>query len=144
LGHYVGDLMLSEVARRIVECLGKDDFVGRIGGDEFAVLLRESTPPLAAHHAGQRIIAALDAPFVLEGHELRISTSIGVAVFPADAANVTDLLRKADMALYKAKDLGKRKLVHFTEAIEATRRERAELEEALRGAIVRQELGVLY
>ncbi|RZL48942.1 MAG: GGDEF domain-containing protein, partial [Variovorax sp.] len=82
--------------------------------------------------------------FLVEGHDIRISTSIGVSVFPEDGVDVADLLRKADMALYRAKETGKRKLVFFTDEIETAKSERTRLEFALRGALQRGELRVVY
>ena len=143
LGHHVGDSLLAEVALRLGECIGTQDFVGRIGGDEFALLLPHATP-LSARLMGNMIIKKFDAPFLVEGHDIRISTSIGVSVFPEDGVNVADLLRKADMALYRAKESGKRKLVFFTDEIEAAKFERTRLESALRGALQRGELRVVY
>lgn len=143
LGHHVGDSLLAEVALRLSECIGTQDFVGRIGGDEFALLLPHATP-LSARLMGNMIIKKFDAPFLVEGHDIRISTSIGVSVFPEDGVNVADLLRKADMALYRAKESGKRKLVFFTDEIETAKFERTRLESALRGALQRGELRVVY
>jgi diguanylate cyclase (GGDEF)-like protein/PAS domain S-box-containing protein len=143
LGHHVGDSLLAEVALRLEGCIGAQDFVGRIGGDEFALLLPHATA-LSARLMGRLIIDKFDAPFFVEGHDIRISTSIGVSVFPQDGVNVADLLRKADMALYRAKESGKRKLVFFTDEIETAKLGRAQLESALRGALQRGELRVVY
>ncbi|RYE69365.1 MAG: EAL domain-containing protein, partial [Oxalobacteraceae bacterium] len=143
LGHHVGDALLAEVALRLESCIGAQDFVGRIGGDEFALLLPHATE-LSARLMGSLIIKKFDAPFHVEGHDIRISTSIGVSVFPKDGVDVADLLRKADMALYRAKESGKRKLVFFTDEIETAKLERTQLEFALRDALQRGELQVVY
>jgi len=143
LGHHIGDALLAEAGQRIGDCLAPGDFVGRIGGDEFALLLPHASFE-SARELGRTIIQTFDAPFHIDGHEIRISTSMGVSVFPDDGREVGDLLRKADMALYKAKELGKRQLVFFTHAIETHKLERAQLENALRGALQRQELHVVY
>jgi predicted signal transduction protein with EAL and GGDEF domain len=99
---------------------------------------------LSARRMGRMIIDRFDASFLVEGHDIRISTSIGVSVFPEDGVDVADLLRKADMALYRAKETGKRKLVFFTDEIETAKSERTRLEFALRGALQRGELRVVY
>ena len=143
LGHHVGDSLLAEVALRLGGCIGVHDFAGRIGGDEFALLLPHATPQ-SARSMGNLIIDRFDAPFLVDGHDIRISTSIGVSVFPKDGVDVADLLRKADMALYRAKESGKRKLVFFTDEIETAKLGRAQLEVALRGSLERGELRVVY
>jgi len=143
LGHHVGDILLAEAGQRISACLSPQDFIGRIGGDEFALLLPQSSFE-SARELGRWIIRKFDAPFLIDQHEIRISTSIGVSVFPDDGGEVGDLLRKADMALYKAKELGKRKLVFFSSEIETGKLEKAKLQNALRGAMQRQELHVVY
>ena len=144
LGHHVGDTLLAEVARRIGGCLNPADFLGRLGGDEFALLLHDASSPDAVATVADRIIHELEAAFVLDGHEIFISTSIGASMFPHDGQDVADLLRKADMALYQAKAAGKRKLVLFTQAIEERQRERADLEQALRVAEERGELRLVF
>ncbi|RYF75805.1 MAG: bifunctional diguanylate cyclase/phosphodiesterase [Comamonadaceae bacterium] len=143
LGHHVGDQLLAEVALRLAGCIGAQDFVGRIGGDEFALLLPGATKA-SASTIGNLIIQKLDAPFSVGGHDISISTSIGVSVFPDDGVEVADLLRRADMALYRAKESGKRKVVFFTCQIETEKLEHTRLEFALRGALQRGELRVVY
>ncbi|MFO1269907.1 MAG: diguanylate cyclase, partial [Rubrivivax sp.] len=131
LGHHVGDALLTEVARRIKACLAPADFLGRLGGDEFALLLHDARDPERVAAVGRAIIEALGELTAVAGEEIHIGTSIGVSMFPIDGQDVGDLLRKADMALYKAKELGKRQLVFFTSEIEERKRQRAELEAAL-------------
>jgi diguanylate cyclase (GGDEF)-like protein/PAS domain S-box-containing protein len=144
LGHPVGDALLAEVARRIGASLHPQDFLGRLGGDEFALLLHDAATTGGVAAVGQRIIDLMETAFVVEGHQIFIGTSIGVSMFPHDGQDVADLLRKADMALYQAKAAGKRKLVFFTDAIEARQRERSDLEQALRVAQQRGELRLVY
>jgi diguanylate cyclase (GGDEF)-like protein/PAS domain S-box-containing protein len=144
LGHQVGDVLLAEVARRIRGCLSARDFLGRLGGDEFALLLHDAGSPDAVLGTGRRIIELLEEVFVIDDNEIFISTSIGVAMYPDDGQDVADLLRKADMALYEAKEMGKRKVMPFTAQLEAQRQGRARLEQALRDAVPRQELRLVY
>ncbi|MBL8331619.1 MAG: EAL domain-containing protein, partial [Rubrivivax sp.] len=144
LGHQVGDALLTEVARRVGQCLRPEDFLGRLGGDEFALLLHDVAGPDDVNALGQRIIQALDTAFSLDGQTVRVSTSIGVSLYPLDGQDVADLLRKADIALYQAKAAGKHRLEYFSVAFEARQRERAELEAALRVAEDRGELRLVY
>jgi diguanylate cyclase (GGDEF)-like protein/PAS domain S-box-containing protein len=143
LGHHVGDAILAAAASRIKECISESDFVGRIGGDEFALLLPFATGD-SARIMARSIIERFDEPFYIDGHDIRINTSIGISVFPNDGMEISALLRKADMAMYRAKELGKRNIVVFTEAIEEGKLERAQLDLALRGALQRRELHVVY
>jgi diguanylate cyclase (GGDEF)-like protein/PAS domain S-box-containing protein len=144
LGHLLGDALLAAVAQRISACLRPNDFLGRLGGDEFALLLHEPTTIASVDAVGQRILKVLDRAVVLEGKEIVISTSIGVSMYPDDGQDVGDLLRKADMALYRAKEGGGRKLVFFTSEIEDRIRDRSEMELALREALQRGELRLQY
>jgi diguanylate cyclase (GGDEF)-like protein/PAS domain S-box-containing protein len=144
LGHHLGDALLAAVAQRIRACLKPNDFLGRLGGDEFALLLHDATTVASVAGVGQRIVDVLEQAVVLEGKEIFISTSIGVAMYPDDGQDVADLLRKADMALYRAKEGGRRKLVFFTSEIEDRKRERSEMELALREALGHGELRLLY
>jgi diguanylate cyclase (GGDEF)-like protein len=103
-GHHAGDLVLQEVARRLQATLRVGEFAARLGGDEFAVFLPRG---LGAPTVAQRILAAIEAPFLVEGHEVGIGTSIGIARFPEDGCNHDELLRVADAALYDAKQAGR-------------------------------------
>ena len=143
LGHHIGDEILTSAARRISECMSENDFVGRIGGDEFALLLPHVSED-SARAMAKKIIERFDEPFYIDDHDIRISTSIGISVFPNDGSEISSLLRKADMAMYRAKELGKRNIVVFTEEIEEGKLERSQLDLALRGALQRNELHVVY
>jgi len=125
LGHLTGDLLLKSVARRLVGCVRASDTVCRQGGDEFVVLLSEvGVAPDAALLAG-RILQAVGAPHMIEGHELHITTSIGIGVFPEDGAEAQALLRAADMAMYQAKANGRQCFHFFTPGmiLRATKRQ---------------------
>jgi diguanylate cyclase (GGDEF)-like protein len=104
LGHHAGDLVLQEVARRLLETVRAGEVAARIGGDEFAVFLPRG---LAAPAVATRILGAIEQPFVVEGHEVRIGTSIGVARYPEDGHDYATLLKVADAALYEAKQAGR-------------------------------------
>ncbi|RAO76546.1 sensor domain-containing protein [Dyella jiangningensis] len=111
-GHHVGDLLLREVASRIVSHVREADVTGRLGGDEFVVLLNALQSPNDSLHVAEKIRHALHAPFSLAGHEVRIATSIGVATHPEHGADPEPLTRAADGAMYEAKKLGGNR-VHF-------------------------------
>jgi diguanylate cyclase (GGDEF)-like protein len=106
-GHSFGDQLLVEVSQRLVASSRAEDTVSRVGGDEFAVLLEDIEDADGARRVAQRILNAIATPLVVEGRELPVTISIGVALFPDHAANQEELLRAADRALYQAKDFGK-------------------------------------
>ena len=107
LGHDAGDALLVETARRLRAIARKADVVARLGGDEFAILLADSGVPSAVDIACRRILDAFDAPVPHEGHEMRASPSIGVALFPRDGVTQDELYKSADLALYEAKRSGR-------------------------------------
>jgi diguanylate cyclase (GGDEF)-like protein/PAS domain S-box-containing protein len=106
LGHPTGDRLLQEVAQRLRDCLREDDDVARVGGDEFILLLPQVRPEGAARIAG-KVLAEMQKPFQLDGEQLHVTTSVGIAHFPEDGDNAEALLRNADSAMYRAKQLGK-------------------------------------
>jgi diguanylate cyclase (GGDEF)-like protein len=110
-GHAVGDLLLQEVAQRIRRCLRESDTVGRIGGDEFVVLLNNITLPEHGAVVAEKIRAVLDRPFELGGKRLHISSSIGVATYPEHGDDNKQLIRHADEAMYAAKKNGGNRLL---------------------------------
>jgi len=107
LGHQRGDLLLNEVASRLTAMVGPHDMVARLGGDEFAVLQDQLGPENGSEQLAQRIVEAMRAPFTSGGEEVRISCSIGIALYPQDATEVEELLRSADLAMYQAKTEGR-------------------------------------
>lgn len=155
-GHDVGDLLLKAVADRIVNCVRKDDFiarpsmdelittVARIGGDEFTILLAEITHVQDAAKVARRILEALSLPFMLEGHEVFITVSIGIALYPFDGEDVDTLLENADTAMYHAKDQGKNNYQFYTQSMNATAFERFALENSLHTALDRQQFLLYY
>jgi diguanylate cyclase (GGDEF)-like protein len=106
-GHIVGDLLLQDVARRMLECLRDSDTVARIGGDEFVLLLRDASAIPDTLTVAEKIRSGLDRPFVLQGHTLQISCSIGVAQFPEHGQDDITLAKNADVAMYRAKERGR-------------------------------------
>ena len=143
LGHGMGDKLLIGVASRIIDCLGPDDIVARMGGDEFTVLMHIDDPQEAAN-ASQMIIAALKEPFVIDGYELHTTTSIGISLYPEDGDDAQVLMRNADTAMYRAKDQGRNSYSYYDTAMNRLGIERLELENGLRYALEREELVVYY
>ncbi|MCU1622440.1 MAG: diguanylate cyclase/phosphodiesterase with sensor(s) [Frankiales bacterium] len=144
LGHPVGDALLCLVGDRIVGSVRGDDLVARLGGDEFAVLLT-STPPHEAEGAAERIRQALSQPFRVPGHHVSIGASTGVVLCSGDLDNSPEeLLRDADVAMYRAKALGKGRSIVFTPSMRIDLQARSRLERDLRSAIEEQELVVHY
>jgi diguanylate cyclase (GGDEF)-like protein/PAS domain S-box-containing protein len=106
-GHSIGDLALQAVASRLQRCVRSTDSVGRWGGDEFAIVLEGARLPADAALVGERIVAAMTEPLVIEGRELAIAASIGIAVYPDDGTDAAGLLRSADAAMYQVKQAGR-------------------------------------
>nr|BFE63122.1 hypothetical protein GCM10020063_076480 [Dactylosporangium thailandense] len=142
LGHAVGDALLVEVAERLRATVGAGDVVARLGGDEFAVLLIGADRDRSAAIA-EAFIDALAAPVRAAGYELLVQASIGVARHTADCA-ASDLLRRADMAMYAAKELGKSRWVEYGPELDAHAVEHAQLAAELSQALDRDELTVVY
>jgi diguanylate cyclase (GGDEF)-like protein len=135
LGHPVGDLLLVEVAQRARRCLRRGDTLARMGGDEFALLLEDIAGPEDATASAQRILEELVDPFRLGSHTVVTGASIGIAIGPHDGTEVTELVRHADLALYRAKAEGRNRARLFDPAMNDQLRERLFLEQALREAI---------
>ena len=143
-GHPVGDELLIEVSQRLRAAVGPDSLVARLGGDEFAIVQCGGDQP---NHAGQvsgRVIAALSEQFPLEQQTVRVSCSVGVAVYPDDARSPVDLVKNADMALYRAKAEGGRTCRFYEPAMDEALRQRRMMEAELRLAIERGQMEVHY
>lgn len=144
LGHAVGDQLLAEVAHRLETCLRPEDTVARLGGDEFIVLLEAPERVEGAILVAERITEVLQASFVLEGHEVSTTASIGIALGTSSQDMPDDLLRNADFAMYRAKDQGKANYEVFDPSMSPHALERLKLENALKRAIEREEFVVHY
>jgi diguanylate cyclase (GGDEF)-like protein/PAS domain S-box-containing protein len=118
LGHTVGDQLLSSVGKRLTGLLRKEDTVSRMGGDEFFLLLPEVDWVQDAATIAQKVLKAIQEPFVLDVHEINITTSIGIAMYPDEGADVKTLLKNADVALYQAKEKGRNNYQHYTVAMD--------------------------
>jgi diguanylate cyclase (GGDEF)-like protein/PAS domain S-box-containing protein len=142
LGHAVGDALLVAVGARLRACIRPDDMVARLGGDEFAILLTDLRPGESAHVA-ERVIAALGVSVNAGNHDLLIQASIGLADNDT-GSDTDDLLRRADVAMYAAKELGKNRYVHYDADLDARAVEHAQLAAELSHALERDELHLLY
>ncbi len=117
LGHRVGDLLLQAVALRLRGLLRAVDTVSRVGGDEFVIVLPEMHSPAAAGETAQKVLAALAQPYLVEGHELHVTPSVGVSLFPRDGDDAETLLTRADAAMYYAKEMGRGNWQMFEQAM---------------------------
>ncbi len=135
LGHSVGDELLKDASSRINMQLRSHDTAARFGGDEFAILLTDIQCLDDVDIVVQRILKTLATPFKLSGHDAFVSASIGVTSYPKDGVNSGTLLRKADSAMYKAKELGKNNYQYFTKQMDVEANQRHELEKALHTAV---------
>jgi len=144
LGHAMGDLLLMEVGRRLRECVRPEDTVARLGGDEFGLMLEGVGGVSAATDVAERITARLGLPFMVDGREVFISGSIGVAVGASHQMEPGQLLRQADLAMYQAKSQGKAHYAVHDGSTHAPSAERLDLEIDLRGAVHRGEFTLHY
>jgi diguanylate cyclase (GGDEF)-like protein len=145
LGHNVGDELLKVAAKRMVGCVRSTDTVVRLGGDEFVIVLFDQPKDADVIAATlQKIRAAVGEPLRLEGHEVRVTSSLGVAIYPNDAADVDALLGNADAAMYRAKENGRDNFQFYTPDLNTKAHELFKLQEELRNAVVRSEFELLY
>ena len=156
LGHSIGDKLLQGVAERLLICVRKSDLVGRdeggdlhssvarLGGDEFTVLLTEIIKVQDVARVARRIIENISQPFNLDGHEVIVTTSIGISLYPDDGSDVITLIKNADTAMYHAKDQGRNNFQFYKQSMNATAYERLVLENHLRKALEREEFLLNY
>jgi diguanylate cyclase (GGDEF)-like protein/PAS domain S-box-containing protein len=143
-GHAVGDMVLREISRRLIRCLREEDALARWGGDEFVVALATPDVHQASRQVAEAMLKELCEPVFAEKHELHLSGSIGISLYPTDGEDVQTLLRAADTAMYHAKEKGRGTLEFFTPALTASVQHRTSLAALLYGALARQELYLHY
>ncbi|MCB6183089.1 EAL domain-containing protein [Leeia sp. TBRC 13508] len=144
LGHPAGDALLCQVAERLRTTIKETDVVGRLSGDEFLILLENSQNETNVRRAAQRIIRALSEPFDLGSGDLFISASIGIACYPEDGKDSHTLLKHADLAMYRAKEMGNNLFHFYNREMSALVLERMDLQAELRRALENQELELHY
>lgn len=143
-GHAMGDKLLIQVAERLRQCLRSGDMVGRIGGDEFAVLLAHLARAEDAGVVAQKMVGSLATRYKLDEHEANISASIGIAVYPDDGGDADEVLRNADTAMYRAKEQGRNNYQFYLPQMNERLVQRQQLETSLRGALERHEFILYY
>jgi diguanylate cyclase (GGDEF)-like protein len=144
LGHSVGDLLLKEVGERLKTWGREQDTVARLGGDEFLITLTQVKGVLDVAVATERLMNAMTAVFVIQGHSLNVSCSIGISIFPEHGADCETLIKNADAAMYRAKDGGRNNFRFFAEDMSVHVVERVALEKSLRLALDNKELFLVY
>jgi diguanylate cyclase (GGDEF)-like protein len=144
LGHAVGDQLLQSVAQRLVGCVRHSDTVSRHGGDEFVVLLPSIEHAEYAALSAQKMLAALAPPHRIEGHDLSISVSIGISIYPDDGQDAESLIKSADTAMYHAKESGRNNYKFFEQDMNDRALQRQSIETSLRCALERQEFVLHY
>jgi len=144
LGHDIGDQVLKIVGERLAACIREGDTVARLGGDEFVLLVTEHGRDSGRLRVAQRVIVAISQPFAIEQREFKVTCSIGIASFPQDGTDADTLLRNADTAMYRAKDLGRNTFQLYSSEMNANLDERLTLETDLWNALERNEFALYY
>jgi len=144
LGHAVGDGMLVEVAERLNQACRMEDMVARLGGDEFTVVLEDLESLEQASRVAEKILDVFSRPMSVEGLELDVSTSVGIATFPAEGESIGDLLKQADAAMYEAKEAGGNQYRYHSPALSENAMSNISIQAALRSALANGELQVVY
>ena len=144
LGHPIGDKLLQSVAKRLVDCIRGSDSVSRQGGDEFVLLLLELERAEDAAVTARRMLEAVAQPHTIDQHDLHVTASIGLSIYPDDGLDAETLIKNADTAMYQAKENGRRSFQFFKPAMNVRAVERQFIEEGLRRALERQEFALHY
>lgn len=144
LGHRAGDQMLRLVADRMAACVRESDTLARLGGDEFMVVLTMVSGEEGISAAAAKLLGVIAEPFIVEGHELYITASVGIAVYPADGQDPHTLMKYADLAMYRAKELDRNNFQFYSSDLNVRVMERMMLESALRRALERDEFKLYY
>ncbi|MEA2666361.1 MAG: hypothetical protein QOI11_3305, partial [Candidatus Eremiobacteraeota bacterium] len=144
LGHPLGDRLLRMIGDRLSAVIGTDGLVARMGGDEFIILIAGDPSTARLDALAQRVIAVIDQPLLIDGYEQYVTTSVGIAVHPADGDDADTLIKHADVAMYRAKERGRNTHQFFTPALGASLATRISQEKSLRKALEREEFVVHY
>lgn len=145
LGHDIGDLLLQEATRRLINCVRETDTVARLGGDEFTVILTElHNNPTDVERAAQSLLQAIREPFLLGYETVYISTSIGITFYPEDARLAKDLIKNADQAMYASKQQGRNRYRYFSPSMQETAQKRLLIINDLRTALANQQFTIYY
>jgi diguanylate cyclase (GGDEF)-like protein/PAS domain S-box-containing protein len=144
LGHDVGDVLLAEVARRLKAAVRQEDIVCRLGGDEFTVYVEDFDDPQSLTSTAQRLVQAASEPYQISGHDIFVTASVGISIYPNDGSTISELVKNADTAMYKVKEQGRNGFQFFREDMNARAFERLVFVSGLRRALERSEFRVAY
>lgn len=144
LGHAIGDAMLKEISLRLLQCVRKQDTVSRLGGDEFVVLVEEVKRPEDVYVLTNKILNLIREPINIKDKQLHTSASIGVCLYPHDGRDADNLLKHADIAMYRAKDLGRDTVLFYAAEMNIQAEQRMAIENDLRNALINHEFFLLY
>ena len=144
LGHSIGDQVLRSVSRRLVTCVRESDTVSRHGGDEFLILLSEVDQPEDAGLIAEKIVTSMAEPHLVAGHELMLTASVGIALYPEDGQDTQTLIMHADTAMYHAKNTGRNRVGFYRSDMETPQLRRSSIESELRSALDKHELELYY
>ena len=144
LGHMTGDKLLAQVSSRLKSLMDENQLCGRLGGDEFAIVIRDASDPALVKRVARNVIDALSEPYQVDNQTLYVGASVGSAMGPRDGRSVEELMRNADLALYRAKDVGGGEHHRFEPVLHASAEERRQLEVSLRKALGRDEMVLHY
>ena len=144
LGHDVGDQFLVGLSNRLKECVRKEDTIARLGGDEFAILLASVSGPDGAETVARNILDKITQPIMIQGHELLVTSSIGITICPNDAIHYPDLLKNADMAMYRAKNAGRNNIQFYSPEMNEEMQTQLKIEKELRTAIQLNQFKLFY
>ena len=144
LGHYQGDILLEEAARRLSYCVRETDTVARLGGDEFIIILGELEDAAVVERIAQKILLELAEPFKLDNEVAYVAGSLGITLYPSDALKIEDLVKNVDQAMYAAKNMGGNRYSYFTPSMQALANARMQMANDLRLAISEQQFWLAY
>jgi diguanylate cyclase (GGDEF)-like protein/PAS domain S-box-containing protein len=144
LGHDIGDQFLVGLANRLKECVRKEDTIARLGGDEFAILLASISGPDGAETVARNILDRITQPILIQGHELLVTSSIGITICPNDAIHYPDLLKNADMAMYRAKNAGRNNIQFYSPEMNEEMQMQLRIEKELRTALQLSQFKLFY
>ena len=144
LGHGAGDAVLKACSERLARCLRDTDLIARISGDEFAVLVEPCAQPAAAIAVARKILGAIERPLIIQGHEIVLTGSVGISVYHEDGRDVETLLKHADIAMFRAKEIGRNNYQFYSAQMNPHSLQRLSLESALRRALERKEFELHY
>lgn len=143
-GHNIGDELLKQVAARVSHCLRENELFARLGGDEFAIILSNLHTVDNATRVIQRVLSCFEEPFDIEGIVIKIGASIGIAIYPDNSLNASDLLKFADIAMYRSKKMGRNQICYFQEEMQQQFVQRFQVEANLTQALARNEFIIHY